>query len=109
MWQTAPNSGWSGWASLGGWIDRLAVGQNAPVGTSAGETAMPAPAMSLARPDGAMPTAGMVVAGSAVSAPSGGTMPAPAMAALPSGEEGAMPLPATEQVVTAMPAPQTPD
>ena len=29
MWQTAPNNGWSGWASLGGWIDRLASGQNA--------------------------------------------------------------------------------
>ena len=24
IWQTAPNNGWSGWASLGGWIDRLA-------------------------------------------------------------------------------------
>jgi C1A family cysteine protease len=108
MWQTAPSNGWSGWASLGGWIDRLAVGQNAPVGASAAPPAMPGPAMSDASA-GAMPTAGMLVAGSAVSAPSGGTMPAPAMAALPSGEEGAMPLPATEQVVTAMPAPQTPD
>ncbi|MDQ1285490.1 MAG: family serine peptidase, partial [Thermodesulfobacteriota bacterium] len=29
MWQTAPNNGWSGWASLGGWIDRLQIGQNA--------------------------------------------------------------------------------
>lgn len=28
-WQVAPNDGWSGWASMGGWIDRLAVGQNA--------------------------------------------------------------------------------
>ena len=28
-WQTAPNNGWSGWASMGGWIDRLAVGRNA--------------------------------------------------------------------------------
>jgi subtilisin family serine protease len=28
-WQVAPNNGWSGWASMGGWIDRLAVGQNA--------------------------------------------------------------------------------
>ena len=28
-WQTAPNGGWSGWASLGGWIDRMVVGQNA--------------------------------------------------------------------------------
>ena len=29
MWQTAPNNGWSSWASLGGWIDRIAIGQNA--------------------------------------------------------------------------------
>jgi hypothetical protein len=29
MWQTAPGNGWSGWASLGGWIDRLTTGQNA--------------------------------------------------------------------------------
>ena len=29
MWQTAPNNGWSSWASLGGWIDELSVGQNA--------------------------------------------------------------------------------
>jgi len=28
MWQTAPNNGWGGWASLGGWIDQLTVGQN---------------------------------------------------------------------------------
>ncbi len=28
-WQVAPNDGWSGWASMSGWIDRLAVGQNA--------------------------------------------------------------------------------
>jgi hypothetical protein len=28
-WQTAPNNGWSGWGSMGGWIDRLAVGRNA--------------------------------------------------------------------------------
>jgi uncharacterized protein GlcG (DUF336 family) len=28
-WQVAPNDGWSGWASLGGWIDHLAVGYNA--------------------------------------------------------------------------------
>ncbi|HEU4595812.1 MAG TPA: S8 family serine peptidase, partial [Pyrinomonadaceae bacterium] len=28
-WQTAPNNGWSGWQSLGGWIDRLEMGQNA--------------------------------------------------------------------------------
>jgi len=108
-WQTAPNSGWSGWASLGGWIDRLTVGQNAPVGTSAGETAMPAPAMSVARPDAAMPTAGMAVAGPTAAALSEGTMPTPTMPALPSGEQGAMPLPPTEHVVTAMPAPQTPD
>ena len=27
-WQTAPNNGWSGWASLGGWIDIVALGQN---------------------------------------------------------------------------------
>ncbi|NNG15918.1 MAG: S8 family serine peptidase, partial [Gemmatimonadales bacterium] len=26
--QTAPNNGWSGYSSLGGWIDRLAVSQN---------------------------------------------------------------------------------
>ncbi len=25
MWQTAPSNGWSGWYSLGGWIDRLNV------------------------------------------------------------------------------------
>ena len=25
MWQTAPNDGWSGWYSLGGWIDMLEV------------------------------------------------------------------------------------
>ncbi|WP_079079115.1 hypothetical protein [Streptomyces sp. DSM 15324] len=29
-WQTAPSNGWSGWESLGGWIDRLAVAGNAP-------------------------------------------------------------------------------
>jgi hypothetical protein len=28
-WQTAPNNGWSGWYSLGGWIDLLAAAQNA--------------------------------------------------------------------------------
>ena len=28
MWQTAPNNGWSGWESLGGWIDDLSVAQN---------------------------------------------------------------------------------
>jgi hypothetical protein len=28
-WQTAPNNGWSGWYSLGGWIDLLEVGHNA--------------------------------------------------------------------------------
>jgi hypothetical protein len=27
-WQTAPNNGWSGWASLGGWIDILTIAQN---------------------------------------------------------------------------------
>ncbi|MDT9687585.1 S8 family serine peptidase [Streptomyces sp. P9(2023)] len=29
MWQTAPNNGWSGWESLGGWIDMLSYGRNA--------------------------------------------------------------------------------
>jgi hypothetical protein len=28
IWQTAPNNGWSGWASLGGVIDQLFVGAN---------------------------------------------------------------------------------
>jgi acylphosphatase len=28
-WQTAPNNGWSGWGSMGGWIDRLDVSHNA--------------------------------------------------------------------------------
>ncbi|WP_228489244.1 C1 family peptidase [Raineyella fluvialis] len=28
-WQTAPNNGWSGWASLGGWIDTPVVARNA--------------------------------------------------------------------------------
>ncbi|MHC4642413.1 MAG: S8 family serine peptidase, partial [Planctomycetota bacterium] len=28
-WQVAPNNGWSGWASMGGWIDLLAAGRNA--------------------------------------------------------------------------------
>ena len=28
-WHTAPNNGWSGWYSLGGWIDLLEVGPNA--------------------------------------------------------------------------------
>ncbi|UOY02070.1 S8 family serine peptidase [Blastococcus sp. PRF04-17] len=28
-WQVAPNSGWSGWNSQGGWIDILKVGRNA--------------------------------------------------------------------------------
>jgi hypothetical protein len=28
-WQTAPNNGWSGWNSLGGWVDRLFVNNNA--------------------------------------------------------------------------------
>jgi C1A family cysteine protease len=29
IWQTAPNNGWSGWASLGGWIDAPVVTRNA--------------------------------------------------------------------------------
>ncbi len=29
MWQTAPSNGWSGWASLGGWVDLLNVSRNA--------------------------------------------------------------------------------
>ena len=29
LWQTAPNNGWSGWASLGGWIDSPVVTRNA--------------------------------------------------------------------------------
>ncbi|MCR1973127.1 hypothetical protein NSA52_03145 [Clostridium sporogenes] len=29
IWQTAPNNGWSNWASMGGWIDQLVVGKNA--------------------------------------------------------------------------------
>ena len=29
IWQTAPNNGWSSWASLGGWISDIVVGQNA--------------------------------------------------------------------------------
>src|SRR3954447_16676628 len=29
MWQTAPNNGWSGWYSLGGWIDLIKVSTNA--------------------------------------------------------------------------------
>jgi hypothetical protein len=29
IWQTAPNNGWSGWRSEGGWIDLLDVGHNA--------------------------------------------------------------------------------
>ncbi len=28
-WQVAPNDGWSGWASMGGWIDLLDVARNA--------------------------------------------------------------------------------
>lgn len=27
-WQTAPNSGWSSWVSLGGWVSMIAVGKN---------------------------------------------------------------------------------
>lgn len=30
--QTAPNNGWSGWNSLGGWIDPATVGRNADGG-----------------------------------------------------------------------------
>jgi subtilisin family serine protease len=29
IWQTAPNNGWSGWDSLGGWIDRVELARNA--------------------------------------------------------------------------------
>ncbi|MFG2328053.1 S8 family serine peptidase [Streptomyces sp. NPDC048604] len=29
MWQTAPNNGWSGWQSLGGWIDMISTARNA--------------------------------------------------------------------------------
>jgi acylphosphatase len=29
IWQTAPNNGWSGWASMGGWIDIVASARNA--------------------------------------------------------------------------------
>ena len=29
VWQTAPNNGWSGWASMGGWIDSPVVACNA--------------------------------------------------------------------------------
>ena len=29
IWQTAPNNGWCGWASLGGWIPRPGGHQNA--------------------------------------------------------------------------------
>jgi subtilisin family serine protease len=29
IWQTAPNNGWSDWASLGGWIDTIASARNA--------------------------------------------------------------------------------
>jgi hypothetical protein len=28
QWQTTAGGGWSGWSSLGGWIDQLALGQN---------------------------------------------------------------------------------
>ena len=28
IWQTAPNNGWSGWASLGGHVDKPAVARN---------------------------------------------------------------------------------
>ena len=29
MWQTAPSNGWSGWASMGGWVDIIKTGRNA--------------------------------------------------------------------------------
>lgn len=29
IWQTAPNNGWSGWASLGGWVDAIKSARNA--------------------------------------------------------------------------------
>jgi hypothetical protein len=29
LWQTAPSNGWSGWASLGGWVDIIKTGRNA--------------------------------------------------------------------------------
>jgi hypothetical protein len=29
LWQTAPNNGWSGWASLGGWVDIIRSARNA--------------------------------------------------------------------------------
>jgi hypothetical protein len=29
LWQTAPNNGWSGWASLGGWVDIVSSARNA--------------------------------------------------------------------------------
>jgi hypothetical protein len=29
IWQTAPNNGWSGWASLGGWVDQIKSARNA--------------------------------------------------------------------------------
>lgn len=29
LWQTAPNNGWGGWASLGGWVDIIKSGRNA--------------------------------------------------------------------------------
>ena len=28
MWQTAPNNGWSGWASMGGWVDIIKSARN---------------------------------------------------------------------------------
>jgi hypothetical protein len=28
IWQTAPNNGWSGWASMGGWVDIIKSGRN---------------------------------------------------------------------------------
>jgi subtilisin family serine protease len=29
IWQTAPNNGWSGWDTLGGWVDIIKTGRNA--------------------------------------------------------------------------------
>ncbi len=29
IWQTAPSNGWSGWASMGGWVDIIKSGRNA--------------------------------------------------------------------------------
>ena len=80
VWQTAPNNGWSGWASMGGWIDRMAVGMNAAAGVT--KPSMPAPAM--------------VGVGSAVAQNSGG----------PSEE---MPKPSMGTTVSAPPSPPPPE